>query len=134
MKALSFRQPWAWLAVNGIKPIDNRPRCIPKSYVLPLRIYVHAGLGGLSIPGRSFSEQWILDRLTDEEKELYNITPKPRGFIIGEVDLGGCVHESDSPWFEGPHGFVLENPVAYAEPIPYKGQLGFFEVELVEEA
>ena len=42
----------------------------------------------------------------------------------------GCVHESDSPWFEGPHGFVLRNPLAYEKPIPYRGKLGFFEVEL----
>ncbi|HTV55212.1 MAG TPA: ASCH domain-containing protein, partial [Terriglobia bacterium] len=24
MKALSIRQPWAWLIVNGFKPIENR--------------------------------------------------------------------------------------------------------------
>ena len=36
----------------------------------------------------------------------------------------------DSYWFFGPAGFVLDNPVLYDKPIPYKGQLGFFEVML----
>jgi hypothetical protein len=39
MKALSIKQPWAWLIVHGYKDIENRtfdsPRCG--------RIYVHAG-------------------------------------------------------------------------------------------
>jgi hypothetical protein len=30
--------------------------------------------------------------------------------------------------FFGRYGFQLRNPVAFAEPIPFKGALGFFEV------
>ncbi|KKN18508.1 hypothetical protein LCGC14_0955040 [marine sediment metagenome] len=48
------------------------------------------------------------------------------GAIIGEVDIIDCVDKHDSPWFTGPYGFVLANPVLYAEPIPCKGRLGFF--------
>ena len=50
--------------------------------------------------------------------------------LIGEVTITACVKESSSPWFVGPYGFVLANPVLYKEPIPYRGQLGFFEVKL----
>jgi len=38
--------------------------------------------------------------------------------------------KSPSMWFAGPNGFLLANPYAYDPPIPYRGQLGFFEVTL----
>lgn len=67
----------------------------------------------------------------------------PHGAIIGEVDIVCCLHETDYggypwvvsipslyPWFTGPWGWLLANPVAYDEPIPYRGQRGLFDVEL----
>ena len=50
------------------------------------------------------------------------------GALIGEVDIIDCVTESKSPWFVGRYGFTLTNPKLYDKPIPYRGQLGFFEV------
>jgi len=44
-----------------------------------------------------------------------------------------CVTSSRSKWFFGPYGFVLKNPVEFEKPIPFKGKLGLFEVELEEE-
>ena len=32
------------------------------------------------------------------------------------------------PWFFGPYGFVLAEVAAFGEPIPWRGELGFFEV------
>jgi hypothetical protein len=49
---------------------------------------------------------------------------------VGEVSIVGCVTESDSPWFHGPYGFLLADPIAYKKPIPFKGRLGFFNVVL----
>jgi hypothetical protein len=38
-----------------------------------------------------------------------------------------CVRRSESPWFTGPFGFVLED--AYELPFePCAGQQGFFEI------
>jgi hypothetical protein len=54
----------------------------------------------------------------------------PRGAIVGRVDLADCVKSSRSKWFFGPYGFVLTNPVEFEKPIPFKGKLGLFEVEL----
>ena len=54
----------------------------------------------------------------------------PLGAIIGEVDITGCVTQSESPGFVGPYGFMLANPVLYNQPIPYKGQQRFFSVEI----
>jgi hypothetical protein len=50
-----------------------------------------------------------------------------RGGIVGAVTITGCVRESASPWFNGPFGFQLAEPV----PLPFhpfKGQLKFFDV------
>lgn len=149
MKALSIKQPWAWLICKGYKDIENRtwkigrnPRHGPFStrdvdnftVALPERIYVHAG--------KTVDKDAILDG-----RLLYWVDGSPikpedgpalddilehwkDGAIIGEVDITGCVTESASIWFNGPYGFTLANPKLYDRPIPYRGQLGFFEVDL----
>jgi hypothetical protein len=55
-----------------------------------------------------------------------------RGAIIAEVDVVDCVTHSKSPWFVGPYGFVLADPILYDEPIRCRGRLGFFEPEFKE--
>ena len=111
MKALSIHQPWAFLIVTGRKDVENR------SWPTKLRgrIYIHASkhvdwaaMTALGIP----------------------LTNCHMGAIIGEVDITGCVTESGSPWFEGPYGFTLSRPVMYDSPVPYRGEIRFFEVDL----
>lgn len=51
-----------------------------------------------------------------------------RGCIVGSVEIVDCVTASPSPWFFGPVGFVLRDPVPLAQPVPCKGALGFFPV------
>lgn len=41
-----------------------------------------------------------------------------------------CVERHRSRWFTGPYGFVLARPRVFEKPIPMKGRLGFFEVEI----
>jgi hypothetical protein len=128
MKALSFKQPWAWLIFNG-KDIDNRNwRTNFRG-----RIYVHA-----SKTWDAEGFKWILGN-----KEKLNYTKwldmmmienakdeMAFGALVGEVDIIDCVSESSSPWFFGKYGFVLANPISYSIPIPYKGMLNLFEVNL----
>ena len=133
MKALSIRQPWAWLICKGYKDIENRNWHIHMPPLLnypatPRRIYVHAGLSKAGwdkhFKGKALEEyQFIKARLPDVHfpVDVYY------GGIIGEVDITGCVDKSDSPWFVGPYGFTLANPVLYDNPIPCRGMLGFFE-------
>lgn len=127
MKCLSIRQPWAWLICAGLKDIENRTwRTSFRG-----RIYVHAGQTmDVNFPGRSLTEDWILVNLSPSARRAYHISRRHRGAIIGEVDIVDCICQSDSPWFEGPYGFVLRNPCLYPSPVPYKGRLGLFEVEL----
>lgn len=121
MKALSIRQPWAWLILHGGKDIENRTWTTK----FRGRVLLHAAKG-----------------MTREEYEIANelaweINPRivlpafdelKRGGIIGSVEIVDCVTESGSPWFYDGHGFVLRDP----QPLPFvplKGRLGFFEVD-----
>ena len=42
MLAISIRQPWAWLIVNGYKDIENRSWCPPEK-VIDQSVLIHAG-------------------------------------------------------------------------------------------
>ncbi len=122
MKAISIRQPWAWLIVNGYKDIENRSwRTKYRGQVL-----IHASQGVKK------SEYERAKELTD----LLGIT-LPTSFetggIVGVATITDCVEQSESPWFFGEKGFVLTD----ARPIEFiqmKGKLSFFEtgIEPVE--
>ena len=115
LPALSIRQPWAWLILNGFKDIENRPR--RTHYRGPLLI--HAGLS--------------LDSYTEENLEwLYKKfgvrIPKEldTGGIVGIVDVMDCVGQHKSRWFNaGNFGWVLANPrrLAFRR---CRGALGLF--------
>ncbi len=132
MKALSIRQPWGWLVCKGYKDIENREWKLPAwGFFPPQRIYVHVGKTmDVNVPALSVTEGWILERLTQEQRDEYHTTPIHRGAIIGKVDIIDCVEKHPSPWFVGRYGFVLANPFLYARPIPCKGKLGFFVPDL----
>lgn len=126
MKALSIRQPWAWLIIHAGKDIENR------SWRTHFRgrFLVHASAGC------SRAEYEDACQVACELEWLFELkvsTPPPfeqiqRGGIIGSVELVDCVGQSDSVWCSnGNFGFALRDPI----PLPfrpYKGQLGFFEV------
>ena len=119
MEALSIRQPWAWLIVNGYKDIENRSR---RTHFRG-RIYVHTGKNIASLD--DFPEQWEYIRQSG-----IVIPPNlPTGAIVGEVTIADCVEFSKSPWFSGRYGYTLEAPAAYETPVPCRGQLGFFAVD-----
>ena len=128
MKALSIRQPWAWLICKGYKDIENRDWFTG----FRGRIYVHAG----KIPD---DDAWdfVEDRLDYKVWDaIWDMTWLDRnltkGALIGEVDIVDCVSKSESRWFVGKYGFVLKNPVLYDKPIFCRGRLGFFEVKRSE--
>jgi hypothetical protein len=118
---ISIRQPWVELIFNHGKDIENRDwRTNVRG-----RILLHAA--------KTNSKTQIFDAL-QWCKQAVGVNPEidpaviSFGCIVGHVDLVDCVEQSESPWFVGRFGFVLRNPVAFARPIPYRGQLGFFDV------
>jgi len=115
MRALSIRQPWAWLITTGHKDVENR--------TWPSRFrgvfLIHAGKQ-LDLAGyrRVQERMGVALPQTDD---------LPRGGIVGSAEVVDCVRHHSSRWFSGPYGFVLAN----ARPLPFTplpGKLGFFPV------
>lgn len=144
MKAFSIKKPWAAL-IFGVqysyrndgkdfiafikKDIENCSWPLWRYFKpedLPVKVYIHVPL-----KDDQQAMEWLLSKGLPPivVLSLYGsrfIT----GAIIGEVDITGCVEKSESPWFTGPYGFTLSNPVLYEKPIPCKGKLGFFETDI----
>jgi hypothetical protein len=118
LRALSLRQPWAWLVVNGYKDIENRSW--RTNHRGPLLIHASSNL-------TEFSETAAM------VETKYHI-PVPEnveaGGIVGVVDVADCVKTHDSKWkFRNRWGWVLENP----RRLPYrqcKGFVGLFKPKL----
>ncbi len=128
--ALSIKQPWAALLVQGLKKIEVRRWPTARRG----RVYIHAA----RIPDDR-PEGWAL--LPAHLKDLADL----RGGLIGAAQLVGCkayrdaqrfaadqsLHLNDTSWFKAPalYGFTF----AKAEVIPYQkcpGWFRFFEVEV----
>jgi ASCH domain len=122
-QALSVRQPWAYAILHGGKNIENR------TWPTQLRgtIAIHAGR---TMEPNDIDEFFrFLDerRLSGTWLTRAAVESLPRGAVVGTVDIVGCVRESDSPWFEGPFGFVLENPRPVI-PVACRGSQKFFDL------
>jgi hypothetical protein len=120
VKALSIRQPWAWLIVNGHKDIENR------GWYTPHRgdFLVHAG--------KAYGP-----RLHKEDQEFFMegygiLLPPfadiPLGGIVGAARIIDCKRDLESRWYvEDSWGFVLTGMKTLPFQ-PLKGALGWFEV------
>lgn len=122
LPALSVRQPWAWLIVNGFKDIENRPR--RTRHRGPLLI--HAGKNGSDFTPEVAA--WI-----NREHGIRIPDELEGGGLVGVVDLVDCVETHPSPWFQpGGFGYVMANPRRLPF-VPCKGQLGLFRPEPSDE-
>lgn len=135
MKALSIRAPWWWAILHG-KPVENRDWYTHQRG----RVYIHA------------SKFWKIDEISDDWDNIKYMAAKDNiplplpvgneaatdlctsmrdagGSLVGTVEIVGCVTDHPSAFFVGKFGFVLRNPIALPKPIPYKGALGFFDIQ-----
>ena len=119
LPAISVRQPWAWLIVNGYKDIENR------KWATNIRgpVLIHAGQ----------SKGDLFFDVQEEVERKHRIKRWPEEFllggIVGVVEIVDCVEKHRSKWFNGPYGWVLANP----RPLPFKkclGKLKFFTPDL----
>jgi hypothetical protein len=125
MKALSIRQPWAWMIVNGHKDIENRTW--PTRYRGPVLIHASKGITRAEFEDAARFMAMIspIDPLP-----LAEMAKADRGGIVGIAAIVDCVPSArrTSPWhIEGAFGFRIAN----VQPLPFiscKGMLGFFEV------
>jgi hypothetical protein len=130
VKALSLRQPWAWLVAAGIKDVENRTWSTKFSG----RFYIHAGKSS-DMKVQGLGDDWIRERLEAGELTRYWNARLDRGAIIGEATITDCRfrfgEENEnlySKWHEvGFYGFIIKDPILYDILIPCRGALGFFE-------
>lgn len=125
MKALTIKQPWASLIVNGYKEYEFR------SWKINYRgkILIHAGMR--------------LEKAIAESYKEYNLN-YTMGAIIGEAELVDCILVDDcfnkklnkaNPLVYGRSDHVgvyawkLANIKKYKEPIFIKGKLGLWNYE-----
>lgn len=129
MKALSVRQPWPYMMFHPLpcgpqKDVENRtwPTTVRG------RVLIHASKG---MTKAEYFDAWDFYHM-EVAGQIFSaplMTSMPRGGIVGSVEIVDCVQRSASPWFCGPHGFVLRDP----RPLPFfpcSGRLGFFDIEL----
>lgn len=120
MKAISIRQPWAYLLANGHKDIENR------NWNTKFRgeVLIHASKG---MTKAEYNEAKVLcDSLGIKLPEP---TELDFGCIVGRMTITDTVTQSDSPWFFGRVGFCISNARA-CRPVEFKGKLSFFETGL----
>jgi len=119
MLALTVRQPWAWAIIHAGKDVENRSW--PTEHRGPLAI--HAGMTVWRGGGDAIRP--LAGIVLPPDDELV------RGAVIGIVDVVDCVRNHESPWADdGQYHWVLHNPRALPEPIPYRGMQGLFIVYL----
>ena len=127
MKALSVRQPWAWLIVNGMKDIENRTW--PTRF--RGRVLIHASKGMTRAEYEDVEDYLMFSAMESMTAiRIPESADLDRGGIVGIATVVDCIRPQDrlSPWhIEGQFGFHLID----AKPLPFlpcKGALGFFGV------
>lgn len=123
MKALSIRQPWAELILQGRKTIE-------------LRTWSTTHRGALALHAAQ--------KMKTENCETYALDPETltRGALVGRVDLVDVVeldeaqyealrdeHLSLKEWPGGLYGWRFSHPTRLEEPITMSGKQGLFTIE-----
>ena len=131
MKALSIRAPWWWYILYAGKDIENRSWATGQRGL----VYLHASKSMPQAETRAeMAEAARIAGLPLAAQPTFGQLQEHAGCLVGSVEVVDCVTASESPWFFGRCGFVLRNPVAFAQPVPCKGALSWFDVPAIGEA
>ena len=139
-KALTDKNPWAYLICAGIKDIENRTWKLPEKYK-GQRVLIHAS-GQLCNPEFTIEQERAVKRLMPiNDVWRGNI----QGAIIGSVEIVDCVINHSSIWAEKTefeqvnpiivritgkpiYNWVLKNAIMFEKPIyNVKGKLSFWD-------
>lgn len=120
VKALSIAQPWAECIVSKGKNVENR------SWNTNMRgfVAIHASAAYDKARFEACHEYYRIKLKRDDV---------PFGAIVGFAEITDVVSEENltsktKKWFMGDYGFVLNNVIKFKEPVPAKGNLGFWKV------
>jgi len=123
MKCLSICQPFAELIIQNKKTIELR------TWNTKIRgeFLVHAPI---KIRKETYEKLKIKEKLTTGaiigKVELYDVKKYES---LKEIKIDKKKHYSSTTSHEKIFGFILKNAKPFRIPIPWKGQLGFFDVD-----
>lgn len=146
MKAITIKQPWAYLIAIGVKDIENRTW----KTNFRGRVLIHAAAkNDNSEPPLLTEEQY---QLAGGVSGYSRAALGERSAIIGSVDIIDCVENHSSAWGQKSvlridrsgnickevkiYNWVLANPILFEKPIlNVKGQLSLWNcsLKLIEE-
>lgn len=130
MKTLSIKQPWAALIAHGIKDIENRGwyttfrgKLLIHASAKPDERFIRNDLAFLR------NEQY---NVIDDNMRIHILKTMQYSAIIGEVEVVGCIKDSNSIWAEpGQYHWQLAHAKVYQQPIVnVKGSLSLWEFNL----
>ena len=143
MKAITLKQPWAFLVCSGVKYIENRTwKCLGNH--IGQRVLIHASGTTAKEPYMLFNDvqAQAIDSVIMDVIASYDI----KSAIIGSVRIVGCTINHPSVWAEKTEGamvghtfvtpkgvkttwnWILEDAILFDKPIlNVKGKLNFWE-------
>lgn len=135
MFALTLKHPWPYAFLHLGKDVENRT-WKPAGRLRGCRVVLHGGAYPRGAAWREAEEDlaWMQDMgLAPAELELEAAIVEGL-FAVGRYARAVCesgeppdpIHES--PWFNGPWGWVIEDLRPLPEPIPCKGALSLWTV------
>ena len=149
MKAFTTYEPFAMAIARGIKPHETRSRWTS----IRGRVAIHAGKTFFTF-GNDAERKMISDALGfptceyhlpesengEEADRFWNgVSGLPHGAVIGTVEIVDCVPTEDvssglselelllGDYTRGRYAWVLRDPVIFENPIPARGNLGWWE-------
>lgn len=148
MKAISVKQPWAYLICAGIKDVENRTWKCPQKYIGE-RVLIQAS-------AKAWTWHSVLNYLTDKTARIFEqmgfngkwLRNLQTSAIIGSVVIKDCVINHPSVWAEKTtiwppksgipketiYNWVLSDPILFDKPIlGVKGKLSFWDYDLKGE-
>ncbi len=124
-RAITLKQPWAWLMLYGPKRIENRP-WKPWPQAIGQRIYVHQGKAW-----DEMGAEYIRRVMPELE---FPALARTQG-ILGSFVVNGCLDKRwDVPavgqeqWFFGPFGWLTSEPRALERPVTARGAQGLWRI------
>lgn len=127
MKTLSIKNPWAYLIATGFKDVENRSW--PTNYRGKILIHATAKDSPIAFTAHTVLTPVQFNLLPNSDKIKLFDANFVRSAIIGEVEIVGCIGNSESVWAEPRQWhWQLKNAVLYDKPIlNVKGSLSLWE-------
>ena len=124
MKCLSVSQPFADLIILGKKTIELRKW--NTNFRGEFLIHSPQKIRKADCNRLGFSQLLVTGSIIGKA-EIYDVKKYKSKT---EVKNDSKLHFASSDYYNRKYGFLLKNAKALRVPIPYKGKLGFFEVDL----